>query len=254
MHLRWFESRLPMAGVTVRSLRAELVGLAIAGPRARDLLARVCRDDVSHRAMPFLAVRRLEIAGATVTAARISFTGELGYELWMDAAHERRVHQALVEAGTPLQLRHFGARALNSMRLEKSFGTWAREYRPIYDPVEAGLERRIDWRKPAFVGREAAWHARERGPRRRLVTLVVDAADADAAGDEPVWQGDAVVGAVTSGGYGHAVGASIALAYVPAALADDATGLTVEILGEQRGAVIAAAALYDPSGSRMRAP
>ena len=252
VHLRFFEARLPHAGVTVRSLRHELLGLALAGPRAREVLARVCRDDVSNAAMPFLAVRRLAVAGVTLIAARISFTGELGYELWVAAEHQRRVYEALVTAGAALRLRHFGARALHSLRLEKSFGTWAREYRPVYDAVEAGLERRVDWRKPAFVGREAALRARAAGPRRLLVTLVVDADDADAAGDEPVWHEDRVVGAVTSGGYGHTVGGSIALAYVPAPLAQSAADFAVEILGERRRAVRAVEPLYDPSGSRMR--
>jgi dimethylglycine dehydrogenase len=212
----------------------------------------VCSADLSQRAFPFLGVRSIAVAGAPLVAVRISFTGELGYELWMAQADEPRVHAALVEAGADLGLRHFGARALNSLRLEKSFGSWAREYRPIYDPVEAGLERRVDWRKAAFVGRDAALRARAEGPRRRLVTLVVDAAGADAAGDEPVWHAGRVVGAVTSGGYGHTVGRSIALAYIPAALADPTRAFEVEILGERRAAEAVPAALYDPSGSRMR--
>ena len=252
VHLRAFEAALPATGVSVRSCRDDLFGLALAGPHARELLARVCSEDVSNAALPFLGVRHLHVAGAAVTAVRISFTGELGYELWMARDDERRVYDALADAGAPLRLRPFGARALNSLRLEKGFGTWAREYRPIYDAVEAGLERRIDWRKPAFIGREAALRLRAAGPARRLVTLVVDAADADAAGDEPVWCDDAVIGWVTSGGYGHAVGRSLALAYVPATLQDGAPHLAVEILGERRAATIVAQPLYDPGGSRMR--
>jgi dimethylglycine dehydrogenase len=252
IHLRAFDRHLPAPGMTLRSLRAELAGLAIAGPRARDVLSRLCAEDVDSSAMPFLAARPLRIAGAPVTAIRISFTGELGYELWMPTAHQRAVFEALVDAGTPLGLRLFGARALNALRLEKSFGTWAREYRPIYDPIEAGLERRIDWRKPAFVGRAAALRAREAGPQRQLVTLVVDAEAADAIGDEPVWHDGRVVGAVTSGGYGHRVGRSIALAYVPAALAGATRGFAVEILGDRRAAERVAEPLYDASGSRMR--
>ena len=254
IHLRLFAAHTAEPDASVRSLRAELAGLAIAGPRARELLAKVCADDVGGEALPFLAVRRLRIAGAPATAIRISFTGELGYELWMATEHQRRVFEALIEAGAPLGLRLFGARALHALRLEKSFGTWAREYRPIYDAVEAGLERRIDWRKPVFLGRDAALRARAAGPQRRLVTLVVQADDADAGGDEPVWHEGRVVGAVTSGGYGHRVRRSIALAYVPAALAGETHGFAVEILGDRCGAVRAGQPLYDPSGSRMRLP
>ncbi len=146
----------------------------------------------------------------------------------------------------------FGARALHSLRLEKSFGNWAREYRPIYSPSEAGLDRFIDLNKGDFIGRAAALRERDAGPERRLVTLVVDAADADAIGDEPVWHDGQVVGWVTSGGYGHCVGKSIALAYVPASLADAANGFEVEILGERRAASLTVRPLHDPTGSRMR--
>jgi dimethylglycine dehydrogenase len=162
------------------------------------------------------------------------------------------LYDALVAAGAELGLAHFGARALNSLRLEKGFGTWAREYRPVYTPLEAGVERFIDWNKPEFVGRAAALRDRDEGPKRRLVTLVVDAGDADASGDEPVWHDGKVVGWVTSGGYGHCVGKSIALAYVPAALARDGLEFDVEIIGERRRALLAEQALYDPQGERMR--
>ncbi len=251
-HLRWFEAHLAASGVAFRSLRTELLGFAIAGPRARELLATLCADDVSHAAMPFLAFRTSEVGKVPARIGRISFTGELGYEIWVPADCQRTLYTALVEAGGAFGLAHFGARALHSLRLEKSFGNWAREYRPIYSPTEAGLDRFVDLGKGEFIGRTAAQREREAGPKRRLVTLVVDAGDADAVGDEPVWHEGQVVGWVTSGGYGHCVGKSIALAYVPAALADAATGFDVEILGERRAADLAPRPLHDPTGSRMR--
>ncbi len=251
-HLRWFASHLPAAGVALRSLRTELLGFAIAGPRARDLLATLCADDVSNDALPFLSFRKTEVATVPAFIGRISFTGELGYEIWVPADCQRTLYAALVHAGGEVGLRHFGARALHSLRLEKSFGNWAREYRPIYSPSEAGLDRFVDLSKGDFIGRAAAQREREAGPKRRLVTLVIDAADADPIGDEPVWHDDLVVGWVTSGGYGHCVGKSIALAYVPASLAQVATGFEVEILGERRSADLAPRPLHDPTGSRMR--
>jgi dimethylglycine dehydrogenase len=228
------------------------MGFAVAGPRSRELLSRVCRDDVTHEALPFLAFRAAEVAMLPAHIGRISFTGELGYEIWVASDGQLALYDALRHAGEDLGLAHFGARALNSLRLEKSFGNWAREYRPIYTPVEAGIDRFVAWDKQGFVGREAALRDRAKGPSRRLVTFVVDAADADAIGDEPVWHDGKVVGWITSGGYGHQVGASIALGYVPAALASATSGFEIEILGERRSASVQAHALYDPAGDRMR--
>ncbi len=251
-HLRWFEAQLPASGVALRSLRADMLGFAIAGPKARELLSRVCADDVSDAAFPFLAFRAAEVAMVPARIGRISFTGELGYEIWVPADCQARLYDALRDAGADLGLRHFGARALNSLRLEKSFGNWAREYRPSYTPTEAGLDRAVDYGKADGIGIAAARVARDAGPARRLVTLVIDATQADAIGDEPVWHDGKVVGWITSGGYGHCVGKSIALGYVPAALAQATGGFEVEILGERRAAALVGQSLYDPGGERMR--
>ncbi len=252
-HLRWFESHLPATGVAIRSLRDDLLGFAIAGPASRELLGRLAAADVSAGGFPFLTFRRIDIGTSLAWVGRISFTGELGFEIWVPAEAERGLYDSLLGAGTDLGLRHFGARALNSLRLEKSFGNWAREYRPIYTPAEAGLNRFVDIGKPDFIGRAAVIADRERASARRLVTLVVHSGDVDAMGDEPVWHESKVVGWVTSGGFGHCVNRSIALAYIPAPLAEHTDGFEVEILGERRGAQRVAQALYDPSGERMRA-
>jgi dimethylglycine dehydrogenase len=251
-HRRWFEAQRPAAGVAVRSLRASLLGLAIAGPRSRELLARLTGEDVSDATMPFLSFRPLEVAMLPAQVGRISFTGELGYEIWVPADCQLALYDAIVAAGADLGLAHFGSRALNSLRLEKSFGNWAREFRPIYTPAEAGLGRFVDVAKPDFVGREAVLRERAAGPARRLVTFVVDALDADAMGDEPVWHDGKVAGWITSGGYGHCVGRSIALGYVPAPLATAESGFEIEILGERRPARLVREPLYDPAGDRMR--
>jgi dimethylglycine dehydrogenase len=253
-HLRWLESHLPQTGVTIRSLREEMLGFAIAGPVSREALARLTASDISAGAFPFLEFRRFDLGVSQAWIGRISFTGELGFEIWVPADVERSLYDAFLDAGADLGMRHFGARALNSLRLEKSFGNWAREYRPIYTPAEAGLDRFVDVGKADFVGRAAVVADRERAPSRRLVTLVVDAVDADAMGDEPVWHGGKVIGWVTSGGFGHCVNRSIALAYIPAALCGNGgeDGFEVEILGERRPAQRVTKPLYDPSGLRMR--
>ncbi|MGA9598413.1 MAG: glycine cleavage T C-terminal barrel domain-containing protein, partial [Acidimicrobiia bacterium] len=158
----------------------------------------------------------------------------------------------LMEAGEPHGLRLFGARAVDSLRLEKSYGSWATEYRNIYDPYEAGLGVFVKLGKGPFVGREAAAAAKERGPRRRLVTFAVDADDADVSGDEPIFHGDEPVGWVTSGGFGHYTQQSIALGYVPVELANEPHGFTIEIIGRRRPASIRPEPLYDPRGQKMR--
>src|SRR5690606_31654372 len=185
-HLRWFEQHLPENGVAVRPVSTERLGFALAGPRSRELLARAANEDVSAAALPFFAIRPMDLGCAPVRVARISFTGELGFEIYFDAAYQIAVYDALLAAGEDLGLVHFGGRALNALRLEKSYGAWLREYTPDCTPQQAGLERFIDFDKGDFVGRDAALRQREEEPPYRLVTLVVDAADADAHGDEPV--------------------------------------------------------------------
>jgi len=184
---------------------------------------------------------------------RISFTGELGYEIWVTSEYQRALYDLLTTAGRAHGLRLFGGRALNTMRIEKSFGNWAREFRPIYGPHEAGLGRFVDFGKGDFIGRAAALEEKESGGALRLVTFSVDAADADAVGDEPIWHEGRVVGWVTSGAYGHRVQRSLALGYIPAALAAATEGFEIEIIGERRRARLESQPLLDPSGSRMRA-
>jgi dimethylglycine dehydrogenase len=252
-HRRWFDAHLPEKGVAARPVTTERLGFAIAGPRSRDLVARVANDDVSARALPFFAIRSIDVGCAPALVARVSFTGELGFEIYVDAAYGLAVYDALIRAGSDLGLVHFGGRALNALRLEKSFGAWLREYTPDYTPQQAGLARLIDFDKGDFVGRDAALRQQGEAPSHRLVTLVVDAADADAYGDEPVLADGRVVGFVTSGGYGHTVGASIALAYLEPACAVPDAPLAITILGEDRPARIAPRPLYDPGGAKMRA-
>ena len=251
-HMRWFEAHLPDSGTALRSLRAELVGFSIAGPRSRELLARLTAEDVSNEAFPFLSFREMDLGMIPAKVGRLTFTGDLGYEFWVEADYELALYELLLAAGGDLGLRHFGARALLSLRLEKSFGTWAREFRPIYDPFEAGLERFVDLRKNDFLGRDAVLKARDGGPKRRLVTLVIADDGADAIGDEPVWHDGKAVGWVTSGGYAHHVAKSVALAYVPAELANAREGFAVELLGDRRAARITPVPLFDPEGRRMR--
>jgi dimethylglycine dehydrogenase len=252
LHLRWFEAHLPKSGVAVRPVSTERLGFALAGPRSRELLARVANEDVGPESLPVFGIRRMDVGCAPALVARVSFTGELGFEIYVDAAYELAVYDALIRAGDDLGLVHFGGRALNALRLEKSFGAWLREYSPDYTPRQAGLDRFLDFDKGDFIGRDAALQQRDRQPSHRLVTLVVEAADADAHGDEPVLADERVIGFITSGGYGHTVGASLALGYVEPAYATASAEIGVMILGDVRPAQLKLEPLYDPGGARMR--
>jgi dimethylglycine dehydrogenase len=251
-YLRWFERSLPPTGVSVRPCAVEYVGLSVAGPNSRALLQSLVREDLSTAAFPFMSFRRVDVGMVPTYMGRVSFTGELGYELWVTTDYQRALYDLLKKAGREHGLKSFGGRALNSLRVEKSFGTWAREYRPIYGPYEAGLGRFVDLTKPDFIGRTAALDERARGGDLRLLTFTVDATDADALGDEPIWHDGKTVGWVTSGAYGFRADRSIALGYVPAALAGADSGFEIEIIGERRRATPQKEAPIDPQGLLMR--
>jgi dimethylglycine dehydrogenase len=255
-HMRWFEQHLPKDGsVRLRRLDLSLVGLSIAGPRSRELLQRLTDEDVSNPAFRFLDHRSMDIANVPAMINRVTYTGDLGYEIWVAPEYQRRLYGAVMQAGTDLGIVNFGMRALLCLRLEKNFPTWYRELRPIYGVFEGGLERFVDLDKPDFIGKEAALRDHAGADALRRVSFVVDATDADVLGDEPIWHGGKVIGWVTSGGYGHYVERSLAQGYVPKALAGQtAAGVfEIEILGERRKATIIAAPLFDPEGARMRA-
>ena len=258
--MRLFLQHLPDGVVEVADLSEHLLGWSISGPDARELLSRLTDEDVSNHGMRFRDLREMTVGGVPVIAARLSFTGELGYELYCTANHHEALRSAVMEAERAgdrnLDVTPFGGRAFMSLRLEKGFGVWNLEYRPDFTPAEAGMGPFVKVDKAAaFIGREAARAEVERGPTRRLVTLVLDADDADAIHDEPIFHGGECVGFVTSGGYAHHTGNSVALGYVPDHLADGSAGddgFEVEILGQMRPARLQREPLYDPAGERMR--
>ena len=247
---RWFERYAPATGVTIRPCAMEYTGFSVAGPKSRALLQTLVNLDLSTTNFPFLSFRQMDIGMIPAYVGRVSFTGDLGYEIWVTSDYQRALYALLKSAGEPFGIKLIGGRALNSMRLEKSFGTWAREYRPIYGPFEAGLGRFVDLKRADFIGRAAALQEKENGGALRLVTFTVES-DADAFGDEPVWHNGKVVGWVTSGGYGHSVQKSLAMGYIPKELATE-TAFEIEILGERRAAKRLEGAAFDASGSRMR--
>ena len=252
--MRWFEMNLfADDDVTVRNISLERIGFQIAGPKARELLSRITRADVSSSAFSFMALREMEVGRCDAIVQRVTYTGDLGYEIYVSREQQLALHEAITAAGADLGLRPFGMRAMMSLRLEKSFGAWQREYRPDYTPAETGLDRFVSFNKPAeFIGKLAAAADRAAGPKRRLCTFVVDADDADVWADEPIWKDGEVIGFVTSGDYAHYCERSVALGFLPSELATEGQDVEIEILGDRRPATLISEPLFDPRAERMR--
>jgi len=252
-HMRWFEKHLPEDGsVKIRRYDMSLVGLSVAGPKSREVLQKLTDEDVSNAAFKFMDHRGMDIANVPAMINRVTYTGDLGYEIWVAPEYQRRLYQEIMAVGKETGIINFGMRALLSLRLEKNFPTWYRELRPIYGPFEAALDRFIDLGKNDFVGREAAAREKEDGGTLRRVSMIVDAADADVLGDEPIWHDGKVVGWVTSGGFAHFVDRSLAQGYVPKDLARANGSFEIEIIGDRRRATIIREPLFDPEAKRMR--
>jgi dimethylglycine dehydrogenase len=251
-HMRWFAEHFEGTGASVHNRTEETGGIAIFGPHARELLSQLSREDVSDNRMPFMTFRHMDVAGAPALAARISVTGELGYEIYVPAMYLAPLYERFRAAGAHLGLRGVGMYALNSLRLEKGYGYWSREYSRDYTPMMSGLSRFVDYEKREFVGRDAALRERDMPPAMRLVTLEVDALDAEASFYEPVSLRDKVAGFVTSGGFGHCIGKSLAMAYVDQSVIAGREPLEVSIIGDRRRCRILGAPAIDPEGKRLR--
>ncbi|MEM9392286.1 MAG: FAD-dependent oxidoreductase [Pseudomonadota bacterium] len=251
-HMRWFQAHLE-PGVHIENVSDSLLGFQIAGPKARELLAACTRMPVDAGAFRFFDVQRTTIGMADCLVQRVSYTGDLGFEIYCDASAQRHLFHTLWAAGEPLGLRPFGMRAMMSLRLEKFFGGWGRDYRPDYTPAETGLDRFVAFQKNTdFIGRAAAEAARAKPPRRKLCAFEVAAEDADVIADEPIWLGDTVAGFCTSGGFAHHTQKSIALGFLPRnEIAKDLTA-EIEILGVKRPARLLSHPVFDPEGDRMR--
>ncbi len=251
-HLRWFWQAEPPADVFVRSAASTLAGVSVAGPRSRELLQRLTRVDLSADAFRLFRVIETAVGLVPAILTRAGFTGELGYEIWTTPDFFATLYDELREAGTDLGLVHFGGRALSSLRLEKGYGSFNKDFRPDYTPGEIGLDRYIAFDKGDFTGRASALAERTAGPRRRFVVMEVSDTDAEVVGFESILKEGAAVGYVTSGAYGHCIDKSLAAGYVPSALAREGARFEIDILGELRTATVRLEPLYDPQGLRLR--
>jgi dimethylglycine dehydrogenase len=248
-HSRFFARTLP-DDVHHRNQTGDWHGIGLAGPKSRALLSRITRDDVSAESFRFRDCRMTFVGGVPVILNRISFSGELGYEIYCRPQYLIKLAEAIEEAGADLGYRWYGSRALMSMRLEKGWGAWSLEFRPDFNAIEAGMDGFINWNKD-FVGKAASLQFKSEGVARRLVTVTVDS-PIDVTLDEAVLKDGKAIGYITSGGYAHHMDQSMAMAYVQSDHAEPGTMLDVEILGEFYPIKVLGAPLYDPDGHKMR--
>ncbi len=252
-HQRFFKA-VPLPGdTTFKSLTDAMCGFNVAGPKSRDLLQRLTNADLSTAAFPFMRSCRIDVGGVNVVAIRVSFTGDLGWELHCATEDQARLYQALLEAGKEFGAGPVGSRALMSLRLEKGYGSWGREYSPEYWPQEVGFERLVKMDKGDFLNRAAYAALADNPAREELVMFEVTVENADATGGEPIFLPDGTpVGRVTSGAYGYHVEKSLALGYIKAGMVKAGDTVDVYILGAPHRAVMLAEPPFDAKGERLR--
>jgi dimethylglycine dehydrogenase len=250
--LRW---RLePNEKVTITDVTDDYGVLVLAGPRSRDVLSVLTSADLSNRSFRWLTGKEIEVAGVRgVRALRVNYVGELGWELHTPMQDMPRLFDALTKEGGPYGLRLFGTYAMNALRMEKAYRGWGAELTNEVDMFEGSMDRFIRLDKEDFIGRGASLRLKQRGPRIKLVYLEVDASDNEARGNEPVYRNGSVAGITTSGGFGFAVGKSLAFAYVEPALANEGQEFEILMLGDRRKARIIPEPAWDPANERVKA-
>ena len=252
--LGWIQMHVPDDGsVTVSDTSGELCCIGLWGPKARDLLSRVCTDDVTDAGFPYMTARRIAIADVSALALRISFVGELGWEVYAPVEQGLRLWDVLWEAGQALNVVAGGGGAFDSLRLEKGYRLWGNDIHTEYNPYEAGTAFAVRMRKGDFIGRDALRDMRARGPRCRLCCMTLNDPGAVVMGKEPIMDDQRVLGYVTSANYGHTIGRGIVYGYLPASHANPGTGVDVVYFDERMPATVAKEPLYDPQGRKMRA-
>jgi dimethylglycine dehydrogenase len=252
-HTRFFQAVPLPQGTEFRSLTEAMCGFNVAGPKSRDMLQRLTNADLCSAAFPFMRSQKVTVAGVPVVAIRVSFTGDLGWELHCATHDQEALYTALLKAGREFDAGPVGSRALMSLRLEKGYGSWGREYSPEYWPQEVALDRLIKMDKGDFLNRSAYEAIAKNAPREKLSMFAIDVTEADASGGEPIFLPDGTpVGQVSSGAYGYSVGRSLALGYVRADVATGGQEFSVAILGRPHRAVLLDKPLFDPNGERLR--
>jgi len=248
MHRRWFEKHLKDFNVTYKNRSDDFHGLALSGPKSRDLLQKIVRENISNENFKFRDVREMYVAGVPAIVNRISFTGELGYEVYVAPHFQLKLYEEMEAAGKDFNLKPFGSRALMSMRLEKNWGAWTLDFRPDFTAKESGLDFFIDWNKD-FIGKESA---KKDNSKLKLTPLIVETEDIDVTNNEAVVKDGKSIGYITSGGFAHHVKKSVAYSYLDEEILKTNEKFQVEINGNFYNSTIIKEPLYDPRGTKMR--
>ncbi|CAB1080474.1 Sarcosine dehydrogenase (EC [Olavius algarvensis Delta 1 endosymbiont] len=251
--LGWIQLHLPDDdSVEIEDETDRLGCLGLWGPESRRLLESLTDSDLSNAGFPYMTGRQIRIAGAEIWAQRVSYVGELGWEIYINPGDCEMVWDALLEAGKEFELQTAGYKALDALRIEKGYLYWSGDISPEDNPWEAGLGAFVQLDKGDFIGRQALIEMKKRGLRSKLTALTLDAGG-NLYGGESVRKDGRVVGRIRSGGHGYTIGKDIGLVYLPLELADAGTELAVEVLGEHIPAEVADTALVDPAGEKLRA-
>ena len=252
--LDWIQSHLPDDGsVALKDISSARCCIGLWGPRARDLLSRVCDDDLSNEGFPYMTAKPITIAEVPALALRISYVGELGWEIYAPSELGLHLWDTLWESGRPLGVIAAGGGAFDSLRLEKGYRLWGNDIHTEYNPYEAGTGFAVRMRKGDFIGRDALRDIRARGPERKLCCMTLDNPNAVVMGKEPILDGDRVLGYVTSANYGHSIGRGIVYGYLPVDSTEVGRSVDILYFGERVQATVAREPLYDPQGSKMKA-
>ncbi len=252
--LDWIQAHLPDDGsTTLTDISSARCCVGLWGPKARDLLSRVCDDDLSNEGFPYMTAKPITIGEVPALALRISYVGELGWEIYAPSELGLHLWDTLWEAGRPLGVVAAGGGAFDSLRLEKGYRLWGNDIHTEYNPYEAGIRFAVRMRKGDFIGRDALRDIRARGPERKLRCMTLDNPNAVVMGKEPILDGDRVLGYVTSANYGHSIGRGIVYGYLPVDFAEVGTSVDILYFGERVQATVASEPLYDPRGDKMKA-
>jgi dimethylglycine dehydrogenase len=244
---------LPETGVRLQKVTTQTGVLVLAGPRSRELLQSLTDTDLSTASFPWLTGKFINVGIAQAHALRVNFVGELGWELHHPIEMQNVIFDQVMEAGRPFGIRPFGIRAMDSLRLEKSYRLIPRELSIEYAALESGLQRFVHLNKGQFIGRDRLVEWQQRGFRNRFVTMEVhDVGDADARGSEPIYLDGELVGRCTSGGYGWRLGKSLALAMIRPDLGELGTEFEIAILGQRHRATVIPESPFDPDNTRLR--
>jgi len=251
--LSWIRKHLPEdRSVTVNDVTSAKACITLCGPQARTILKQLTKDDLSNAGFPYMTCKQISVGYAPALALRITYVGELGWELHLPMEHALSVYDVLWEAGKSFGLANVGYRCIESLRLEKGYRYWSGDISPEYTPFEAGLDFCVKLDKGEFVGRQALLKQKEKGIARRLCCLIIHTGPLMPVGKEAILDGDRVIGIVTSGGYGHTVKKPIAYGYLPTDYARPGTRLQIEVAAKRYNATVEKEPLYDPEHSKVK--